>query len=130
MYATGNLKNPDIQTLYQNMPQWQQPNVTYTVDPIAPSTFHHVRGFGEFILHGFLDKIMGGVSEDGSVVAEENPKVILEKTMPRKFKKWASIANWAEHKRWKNAILYQLQSLKLAENIWIGNDQMSASWRA
>ena len=56
-------------------------------DPIAPNTFRRVWGFGEFTFHELLDKIMGGVSEDGSVVAEENPKVILEKTMPRKFKK-------------------------------------------
>ena len=93
MYATENLKNPDTQTLIWNMPQWQQSNVTYTADPIAPNTFCHVRGFGEFTLHELLDKIMGGVTEDGSVVAKENPKVILGKTMSRKFKKWARIAN-------------------------------------
>ena len=39
---------------------------------------------------------MGGVSEDGSIVAKDNPKVILGKTMPRKFKKRLSIVNWAE----------------------------------
>ena len=130
MYASENLKNPNTQTLYQNMPQWQQSNMTYMADPIAPSTFRHVRGFGEFILRELLDKIMRGVSEDGFVVAKENPKVILEKIMPRKFKKWTSIANLVERRRWKNAILYQLQSLKLAENVWVGNDQMLASWKA
>ena len=78
----------------------------YIANFIASTKFRHVRRFGEFTFYKLLDKVVVGVGEDGSIIVEENPKVILEKTMPKKFEKWASITNWVECRRWKNAIQY------------------------